>query len=314
MQLMSISGALIYVGCFAATFSSALTNLLSVPRIIQALGTDRLYPGLTFFAKGYGKCALPYRGYALVFGISMLFLLLANLNLIAPLISNFYLASYALINFCTFHAVTVSPIGWRPTFRYYNQWVSLFGTVLCVLIMFLIDIIATGITMVLIFVLYLAVIYRKPDVNWGSTTQAQTYKTALTAALRLRHVGDHVKNYHPSILVLTGNPSTRLPLIDLAHQITKNHALMIVGDVVQERLSYRKREHRSTESRKLMEERKVGAFYRLIDGIGLGQGVRALIQTSGVGKLTPNIVLIGYKADWTVCSEVELQTYYNILK
>ncbi|ETN67130.1 bumetanide-sensitive Na-K-Cl cotransport protein [Anopheles darlingi] len=313
MQLMSISGALIYVGCFAATFSSALTNLLSVPRIIQALGTDRLYPGLTFFAKGYGKCALPYRGYALVFGISMLFLLLANLNLIAPLISNFYLASYALINFCTFHAVTVSPIGWRPTFRYYNQWVSLFGTVLCVLIMFLIDIIATGITMVLICVLYLAVIYRKPDVNWGSTTQAQTYKTALTAALRLRHVGDHVKNYHPSILVLTGNPSTRLPLIDLAHQITKNHALMIVGDVVQERLSYRKREHRSTESRKLMEERKVGAFYRLIDGIGLGQGVRALIQTSGVGKLTPNIVLIGYKADWTVCSEVELQTYYNIL-
>uniref|UniRef100_A0A182FSH2 Bumetanide-sensitive sodium-(Potassium)-chloride cotransporter n=1 Tax=Anopheles albimanus TaxID=7167 RepID=A0A182FSH2_ANOAL len=313
MQLMSISGALIYVGCFAATFSSALTNLMSVPRIIQALGTDRLYPGLIFFAKGYGKGALPYRGYALALGVSMLFLLLANLNLIAPLISNFYLASYALINFCTFHAATVSPIGWRPTFRYYNQWVSLFGTVLCVLIMFLIDIIATGITMVLICVLYLAVIYRKPDVNWGSTTQAQTYKTALTAALRMRNVGDHVKNYHPSVLVLTGNPATRLPLVDLAHQITKNHALMIVGDVVQERLSYRKREHRTAESRKLMEERKVGAFYRLIDGIGLEQGVRALIQTSGVGKLAPNIVLIGYKADWTVCSELELQTYYNIL-
>uniref|UniRef100_A0A182JS22 Uncharacterized protein n=1 Tax=Anopheles christyi TaxID=43041 RepID=A0A182JS22_9DIPT len=313
MQLMAVSGAVIYAGCFAATLSTALTNLLSVPRIIQALGTDRLYPGLTFFAKGYGKRNEPYRSYALVLCVSALFVLLANLNLVAPLISNFYLASYALINFCTFHAATVKPIGWRPTFRFYNQWVSLFGTVLCVLIMFLIDIISTGVTMVLIFVLHLAVIYRKPDVNWGSTTQAQSYKSALSAALKLQCVGDHVKNYHPSVLVLTGRPSSRPALIDLAHQITKSQALLIVGDVVRERLSHRKRELRSSDSRSFMEKRKTQGFYQLIDGIGLEKGVRALIQTSGVGKLSPNIVLVGYKADWMRCPVQELQTYYNVL-
>ncbi|XP_052869377.1 bumetanide-sensitive sodium-(potassium)-chloride cotransporter-like [Anopheles cruzii] len=313
MQLMSLSGALVYVGCFAATLSSALTNLLSVPRIIQALGTDRLYPGLTYFARGYGVRGEPLRAYALVSGVAIVFLLLAKLNLLAPLISNFYLASYALINFCTFHAATVSPIGWRPTFRYYNQWVSLFGTVLCVLLMFLVDIIATGITMVLIFVLHVAVIYRKPAVNWGSTTQEQTYKTALAAALKLRQIGDHVKNYHPSVLVLAGNPLTRLPLVDLAHQITKHHALMIVGDVVRERLSHRKREMRTIASRRSMEVRKIRGFYQLIDGLEFEQGVRALIQTSGVGKLAPNIILIGYKADWTSCSPEDLQTYYNVL-
>ncbi|XP_049284622.1 bumetanide-sensitive sodium-(potassium)-chloride cotransporter-like [Anopheles funestus] len=313
MQLMAVSGAVIYAGCFAATLSTALTNLLSVPRIIQALGTDRLYPGLTFFAKGYGKRNEPYRSYALVLCVSVLFVLLANLNLVAPLISNFYLASYALINFCTFHAATVKPIGWRPTFRFYNQWVSLFGTVLCVLIMFLIDIISTGVTMVLIFVLHLAVIYRKPDVNWGSTTQAQSYKSALSAALKLQCVGDHVKNYHPSVLVLTGQPASRPALVDLAHQITKNQALLIVGDVVGERLSHRKRELRSSESRCFVESRKIEGFYQLIDGIGLEKGVRALIQTSGVGKLSPNIVLVGYKADWMRCSIQELQTYYNVL-
>lgn len=41
----------------------------------------------------------------------------ADLNAIAPLISNFYLASYALINFCTFHAALIKALGWRPTFR-----------------------------------------------------------------------------------------------------------------------------------------------------------------------------------------------------
>lgn len=119
MQLMSASGALIYAGCWAATLSTALTNLLSVPRLIQALGIDRIYPGLIFFSKGYGKHGEPYRGYVLTFFISLLFLLigeyeetipilllfrgslpifcfrcLADLNIIAPLISNFYLASY----------------------------------------------------------------------------------------------------------------------------------------------------------------------------------------------------------------------------
>lgn len=107
----------VYAGCFAATLSTALTNLLSVPRLIQALGIDRIYPGLIFFSKGYGKHGEPYRGYVLTFFISALFVLIAELNLIAPLISTFYLASYALINYCTFHAALIRPLGWRPTFK-----------------------------------------------------------------------------------------------------------------------------------------------------------------------------------------------------
>lgn len=94
MQLMAVSSALIYAGCWAATLSTALTNLLSVPRLIQALGIDRIYPGLIFFSKGYGKNGEPYRGYVLTFFISLIFLCIAELNMIAPLISNFYLASY----------------------------------------------------------------------------------------------------------------------------------------------------------------------------------------------------------------------------
>lgn len=75
---MAIWGPLIYGGCWAATLSTALTNLLSVPRLIQALGTDRIYPGLIFFSKPYGKHGEPYRGYVLTFLVSLLFLLIGN--------------------------------------------------------------------------------------------------------------------------------------------------------------------------------------------------------------------------------------------
>lgn len=79
MQLMAAWGPLIYAGCWAATLSTALTNLLSVPRLIQALGRDRIYPGLIFFSKGYGKHGEPYRGYVLTFIVSTIFLLIGRL-------------------------------------------------------------------------------------------------------------------------------------------------------------------------------------------------------------------------------------------
>lgn len=79
MQLMSVWGPFIYAGCFAATLSTALTNLLSVPKLIRALGYDKIYPGLIFFSKGYTKKDEPFRGYVLTFVISACFLLIGNI-------------------------------------------------------------------------------------------------------------------------------------------------------------------------------------------------------------------------------------------
>lgn len=98
--------------------------------------------------------------------------------------------------------------------------------------MFLIHWVSSLITFIIILALYLVVVYRKPDVNWGSTTQAQTYKTALTTAYRLQQIDEHVKNYRPQVLVLAGTLQSRPPLIDLAYLITKHNSLMIVGDIV----------------------------------------------------------------------------------
>ncbi|KAL0149759.1 hypothetical protein M9458_054949, partial [Cirrhinus mrigala] len=70
----------------------------------RALCKDNIYPGIAIFGKGYGKNNEPLRGYFLTFGIALAFILIAELNVIAPIISNFFLASYALINFSVFHA------------------------------------------------------------------------------------------------------------------------------------------------------------------------------------------------------------------
>lgn len=67
--------------------------------------------------------------------------------------------------------------------------------------------------------------------NWGSSTQAQMYNNALLSVHALNSVADHVKNYRPQILVLSGLPSHRPPLVTFARLITKHLSLMICGHI-----------------------------------------------------------------------------------
>merc|ERR1719251_314890 len=71
MAKISYTGYLIFAGCFAATLSSAIASLVGAPRVLQALGKDKLYPFIHHFSKGYGANQDPFRGYLLVFAISM---------------------------------------------------------------------------------------------------------------------------------------------------------------------------------------------------------------------------------------------------
>jgi solute carrier family 12 (sodium/potassium/chloride transporter), member 2 len=70
------------------------------------------------------------------------------------------------------------------------------------------------------------------EVNWGSSTQAQIYRNALVSIQQLAQVEDHVKNYRPQLLVLSGMPGSRPALIDFAYLISKKHALIVCGHVV----------------------------------------------------------------------------------
>ena len=93
MATISVSGFLIYGGCFAATLSSAIASLVGAPRVLQALAKDKLYPGLESFGKGSGKNNDPVRGYIFVFIIAIICILIGDLNIVSGLLSNFFIAS-----------------------------------------------------------------------------------------------------------------------------------------------------------------------------------------------------------------------------
>lgn len=160
--LISFYGPLIYCGIFAAAISSALGSLVSAPKVFQALCRDKVFPYLSFFGHGSGPNDSPYRGYILGFAIALACCLVADLNAIAPIISNFFLAAYCLINFSCFHASFSKTLGFRPSFRFYNMWVSLVGSIVCLVIMFIMNWPTALITFIIEFILFILVLFRKP--------------------------------------------------------------------------------------------------------------------------------------------------------
>ncbi|XP_066557497.1 solute carrier family 12 member 1 [Amia ocellicauda] len=315
MTMVSGFGPLITAGIFSATLSSALASLVSAPKVFQALCKDNIYKALHFFAKGHGKNNEPLRGYILTFIIAVAFILIAELNTIAPIISNFFLASYALINFSCFHASYAKSPGWRPGYKYYNMWVALFGAVLCCAVMFVINWWAALITYTIEIFLYIYVTVKKPEVNWGSSTQAVKYVNALNEALMLSGVDDHIKNFRPQCLVLTGAPKTRPALLDIAHSFTKNYGMCLSCQVfIGPRKAMVKEINRSLEKNQAwLNKNKRKAFYAAVTGDNFRDGVRSLLQASGLGRMKPNTLVIGFKKDWRKATLLDIQHYIGVL-
>ncbi|CAD5113608.1 DgyrCDS2766 [Dimorphilus gyrociliatus] len=313
MRLISAFGPLVTAGIFAATLSSALASLVSAPKVFQAVCKDKIFPYISIFGKGYGKSDEPRLGYILTFFIAAGFIGIGHLNAIAPLISNFFLMSYALINYSCFDASFAKSPGWRPAFKYYNMWLALFGAILCLAVMFIINWWTALITFFLNISLYAYVHYKKPDINWGSSTQAHVYKNALNSTLKLVSVSEHIKNYRPQVIVLAGHPLCRPDLVKFAATITKDISLFICADIILNEKNLTIDHTRGELAYKWFSKNKIKAFYNSIKSNSFQNGVTAALQTSGLGKLKPNTLLLGFKRNWVKSSQFDVHEYVSII-
>jgi amino acid transporter len=114
MKRMASVGFIIDAGVIAATLSSGMASFLGAPRILQSMARDRIFPFLAPFARGVGATGNPRRGVLLSCGIAFATVALGRLNLIAPVVSMFFLISYGLLNYATFYEARAASPSFRP--------------------------------------------------------------------------------------------------------------------------------------------------------------------------------------------------------
>jgi len=51
-----------------------------------------------------------------------------------------------------------------------------------------------------------------------------------------------------------------------------------------------------------------------VDDVDFEEGARCLMQASGIGKMRPNICLMGYKSDWVTCNVEDFKAYIRVIQ
>ncbi|MCF8246035.1 MAG: amino acid permease [Saprospiraceae bacterium] len=143
---------LVVAGLLGATFSSALASLVGAPRILQALGQNNILFMNKKLAstdkKGEPKFALYFTTV-----IVLLSLLLRDLNAIAPLLTMFFLITYAMINVVVLVEQGLGQISFRPTLKV-PIIVPLLGAIGCFFVMFIINATVGLVSIALVLAMY----------------------------------------------------------------------------------------------------------------------------------------------------------------
>ncbi|MDX1636660.1 MAG: amino acid permease [Balneolaceae bacterium] len=195
-------------GLLGATFSSALASIVGAPRILQALGDHKIFPGGEVFSKlaenGEPRNAILLTG-ALVLGT----LLLRDLNTIAPLITMFFLITYMMINLVVFIEQRMDMISFRPTFRI-PKFVPLLGTVGCLFTMFIINSTFGLIALGFVIITYLYLSNRKLEVPYGDMRSGLFVSLAEWAAKRVSSLPEHTERAWKANLLVPVRSSREL--------------------------------------------------------------------------------------------------------
>ena len=91
-------------------------------------------PGLSLAAalrRRAGPGDNPRRGVLLSLVIALATVAVGRLDVIAPVVSMFFLISYGLLNFATYYESRAKSPSFRPTFRWHDPRVSLLGALAC---------------------------------------------------------------------------------------------------------------------------------------------------------------------------------------
>ena len=150
---------IVLAGLLGATLSSAISSLVGAPRILFALGENNILVKNKILAQTDSK-GEPKNALIITSLIVIAALLLRDLNSIAPLLTMFFLITYAMINVVVLIEQSLGQVSFRPTLRV-PLLIPLLGTVGCFFAMFIINPTVSLVALALVVAAYILLMRKK---------------------------------------------------------------------------------------------------------------------------------------------------------
>jgi amino acid transporter len=296
MKKVAFLGFLVTAGVIAATLSSAMASFLGAPRILQSLAADRIFPFLVPFAKGSGPAANPRRSVLLSAGIAYATVAWGQINLIAPVVSMFFLVSYGLLNYATYYEARSQSPSFRPRFRYFNKWLSLAGALACLGVMLAIEITAGIIAVAVLFGIFQYLRRTAGPSRWADSRRSHHLQLIREHLLAAAAEPEHARYWRPQILAFSDNPQRRSQLLRFSSWIEGGSGLTSAIKILEgEGLKMRKlKEEAEAQLQRDIQKDDAHAFPLVVTAPNLEIGLQTVIQAYGIGSLKANTILLNW--------------------
>lgn len=290
--LMKIAwfGPLVVAGIWGATLSSAIGGLLGAPRILQAVSKDRITP--RFFGKGYGINNEPRNALLLTFLIAEAGILIGELDVIASIVSMFYIAAYGFINLA-FALEKWASTDFRPSFRI-SRWVGITGFIACFIVMFRIDPNAMLVAILVLWALYYFIKKKKLELDFGDVWSSVWTSIVRSTLNNITRKGLEERNWRPNIILFSGGTTARPHLLEFGMDLTVNRGLLSNFDLILNRSAevlLKKHEQVVPDE---ISEKYEGIYTRRHECKDVYEGIETIAGTYGFSGVEPNTVLMGW--------------------
>ena len=277
---------LVIAGIWGATLSSALGSILAAPRILQSIAIDKITPRV--FARGTGASKEPRNALLLTFLIAEIGILIGELDVIARIVSIFFITTYGFLNLsAAFESITSADF--RPSFKT-PAWVSIIGFLACFLVMIQLDFLAMIGAVIILGTLFLFLKRRQLVLETGDAWGSVWSTLVRTGLQRLNKSSLHTRNWRPNIILFCGQDKARPHLVELASAFSGRLGMYSAFEMVE------------SKEKRLIKDKRYYSSPGKNDELLILQhtcrdiysGMDEISRVYGFSGIEPNTVLMGW--------------------
>ncbi len=222
--------------------------------------------------------------------IILVALIFGNLNVLAALITMFFLITYGMINLVVFIQQSMKIISFRPTFKI-PIYVSFLGAAGCTFIMFLINAVFSIVAIIIITTLYIWLGKRElKSENAGDIRGGMFLALAERASRIAARFPRHQISWKPDLLIPIDDPEKWTGSLLFINNIVYPSGSVFAFTVKDENLE--KTDKELSDLLRPLKAKKILVNSTAIEDQDFLHGTRLVIQTLNTGAMRPNILFL----------------------
>ena len=304
----------VVAGIWGATLSSAIGGILGGPRILQAMSLDQVTP--KFFGKGKGKNNEPVNALLLVFIIAELGILIGELDVIARVVSMFYLTAYGFINISYFLESWANP-DFQPSFKI-KRWIGFIGFMACFAVMFKLDTMAMFLAFAVIGSLYFGLQRKEVHLQSNDVWRSVWENIVNKGLKKIDATVEENSNWNPNIILFSGQSAHQRYLLELGKTVSGRTGMVTNFKLIldkQDDKPLKRTEQVVTD----INFKELGIFARQLKVSNIYDGIINIASTFGFSGVEPNTIMMGWpkglenSKEYSKMTQTLLYLDYNLL-